>query len=82
MKTIKVSGKLDRIFAMRSKDNNAKVQITMTSWTKLDKFNLQAGHKHTISTIFAYYANYSKKICYFHYCPKLHTISTISLDFR
>ena len=40
MKTQKISGKLEGIFDLRSKDNNAKVQITMTSWTKLEKFNL------------------------------------------
>ena len=40
MKTLKISGKLEEIFDLRSKDNNAKVQITMTSWTKLEKFNL------------------------------------------
>ena len=48
MKTIKVSGKLEGIFAMRSKDNNAKVQITMTSWTKLEKFNLYQNLIYTV----------------------------------
>ena len=40
MKTLNISGKFEEIFDLRSKDNNAKVQITMTSWTKLEKFNL------------------------------------------
>ena len=40
MKTLKFSGKLEGIFDLRSKDNNVKVQITMTSWTKFKKFNL------------------------------------------
>ena len=40
MKTLNISGKFEGIFDLRSKDNNAKVQITMTSWTKLEKFNL------------------------------------------
>ena len=33
MKTLNISGKFERIFDLRSKDNNAKVQITMPSWT-------------------------------------------------
>ena len=52
MKTIKVSGKLEGIFAMRSKDNNAKVQITMTSWTKLEKFNLYQNLIYTVKIFF------------------------------
>ena len=40
MKTLNISGKFEEIFDLRSKDNNAKVQITMTSWTKFKKFNL------------------------------------------
>ena len=49
MKTLKISGKLEGIFDLRSKDNNAKVQITMTSWTKLEKFNL---YQNLIYTVF------------------------------
>ena len=37
MKNINISGKFEGIFDLRSKDNNAKVRITMTSWTKLKK---------------------------------------------
>ena len=40
MKTLNISGKLEEIFDLRSKDNIAEVQITMTSWTKLKKINL------------------------------------------
>ena len=40
MKTLNISGKFEGIFDLRSKDNNAKVQNTMTSWTKLKKLNL------------------------------------------
>ena len=35
MKTLNISGKCEGFFDLRSKENNAKVQITMTSWTKL-----------------------------------------------
>ena len=52
MKTLKISGKLEGIFAMRSKDNNAKVQITMTSWTKLEKFNLYQNLIYTVKIFF------------------------------
>ena len=37
MKTLNISGKFEGIFDLRSKDNNDKVQIKMTSWTKLEK---------------------------------------------
>ena len=37
MKTLNISGKFEGIFDLRSKDNIAEEQITMTSWTKLIK---------------------------------------------
>ena len=52
MKTLKISGKFEGIFDLRSKDNNAKVQITMTSWTKLEKFNLYQNLIYTVKNFF------------------------------
>ena len=40
MKTLNISGQFEENFDLRSKDNNAKVQITLTSWTKLKNINL------------------------------------------
>ena len=40
MKTLYIFGKFEGIFDLRSKDNKAKVKITMTSWTKLELFIL------------------------------------------
>ena len=55
MKTLKISGKLEEIFDLRSNDNNAKVQITMTSWTKLEKFNLYQNLIYTVKIFFELY---------------------------
>ena len=52
MKTLKISGKLEGIFDLRCKDNNAKVQITMTSWTKLEKSNLYQNLIYTVKICF------------------------------
>ena len=52
MKTLKISGKLEEIFDLRSKDNNAKVQITMTSWTKLENFNLYQNLIYIVKNLF------------------------------
>ena len=52
MKTLNISGKFEGIFDLRSKDNNAKVQITMTSWTKLEKFNLVQNLIDTVQYLF------------------------------
>ena len=52
MKTLKISGKLEEIFDLRSNDNNAKVQITMTSWTKLEKFNLYQNLIYIVKNLF------------------------------
>ena len=49
MKTLKISGKFEGIFDLRSKDNNAEVQITMTSWTK---FNFYQNLIYTIKNLF------------------------------
>ena len=52
MKTLKISGKLEEIFDLRSNDNNAKVQITMTSWTKLENFNLYQNLIYIVKNLF------------------------------
>jgi hypothetical protein len=52
MKTLNISGKFEGIFDLRSKDNNAKVQITMTSWTKLKKFNFYQNLIDTVQYLF------------------------------
>ena len=52
MKTLYIFGKFEGIFDLRSKDNKAKVQITMTSWTKLKKFNLYQNLIDTVKYLF------------------------------
>ena len=56
MKTLNISGKFEGIFDLRSKDNNAKVQITMTSWTKLEEFNLYQNLIYTVIYLFKLHA--------------------------
>jgi hypothetical protein len=56
VKTLNISGKFEGIFDLHSKDNNAEVQITMTSWTKFKKFNLYQSLIDTVKCLFYFHA--------------------------